>query len=94
MGNNLAGSIVFVLIFRANESIFQLLFLLLAILAVCSFRPNASARILIEVKSADALRLDIFAIDASVENIADGLIRMRKDSILSRTVIVRASWRF
>lgn len=94
MSDNLTCSVIFVLVFRTNKSIFQFLLRLLTVLTVRIIRPDASSRVLIEVQTTLALCFNVFTINARVENIANRLIGMGEDSVLSRTVVVRAAWWF
>lgn len=67
---------VFNLFFWARKAVFQLSLLLLAVLALCKFGPNTSSACLVEVKSTLAFGFSVLAVDAIVENIADGFVRM------------------
>lgn len=92
MGNDLTGLVVLALIFRALESVFQLLFGFDASFAVGGLRPDACAGIFVEVESTGALVLDVFAINACVEDFADRWIGMSEEAILSRAEVVLSFW--
>lgn len=94
MSDNLTCSVIFVLVFGTDESIFQFFLRLLAVFTIRVFRPDAGSRVLIEVQTTLALRLNVFTINARVENIANRLIGMGEDSVLPRAVVIRAAWWF
>lgn len=94
VGNDLTRVVVLALVFRAHEAILQFLLHLNAALAVRILGPHACAGVLVEVKSASTLVLDIFAINASVKHFADGRIRMGEEAVLAWAEIVLSLWCF
>jgi hypothetical protein len=92
VGNDLAGLVVLVLLLRAIEAVLQLFLGFDATLAVCGLGPDARASVLVKVESTSALVLNVVAVDASVEDVADGWIWMGEESVLPRTEIVLSLW--
>jgi hypothetical protein len=88
MSDNLAGFVVLALVFRAGETVFGFFLGFNASLAVCIFWPHASSGVFVEVKSSGALVFNVFAVNASVEDIADGGVWMGEETVLSWAVVV------
>lgn len=83
-------SFILIATFRALESVLQLLNVLLTVFAIGRVRPGTVSGFLIEMQSISAFALSVLSILTCVENIANGLIRMREDSVLPWTIFVLA----
>lgn len=62
-------------------------------LATRGIRPHACSTVFVEVQSGGAGDLDRFAVDAVVEDVAHGGVRVREETISSRAFL-RRLWRF
>lgn len=92
MGDDLAGLVVLALVFRALESVLQLLLGVNAALAVGGVGPDARAGVFVEVQSSGALVLDVLAVDAGVEDVTDRRVWMGEEAVLPRAEVVLSFW--
>lgn len=94
MGDDLTWLVVLALFFRALESVLQFFHGFNATFSVDIFWPDASSGVFIEVQTYGALVLNVFAVNAGVENVADGCVWMGEESVLSGAEVVLSLWWF
>lgn len=90
VSNNLTWLIILLLLLWTLESIGCLLALLDASFASCILRPHTCACVFVKVESTSALVLDIVAVNACVESVADCWIGMSEEAVLTWTVVILA----
>lgn len=92
VSDNLTRLVVLVFFFGTLEAVFEFLLSFDAAFAIGVLWPNTRSSVFVEVKSTGALVLDIFAINASVENVANCGVWMGEEAVLSRAEIVLSFW--
>lgn len=92
MSDDLARLVVLVLFFRALEPVLQLFHGFNTTFAVCALGPDAGSGVFVEVQTSGALVLDIFSINAGIEDIADSGVWMCEESVLSWAVFILSLW--
>jgi hypothetical protein len=92
VSDDLTGFIVLALVCWALESILEFFFGFNASFAVCVLGPDTCSGVFVEVKSNGALVLDVFTVNASVEDLAQSGIGMGEESILSWAEVVLSLW--
>lgn len=92
VSDDLARLVILVLFLRALEAVLQLFDGFNAAFAVCTLGPDAGSGVFVEVQTSRALVLDIFSVNAGVEDVADSGVGMGEESVLSWAVFVLALW--
>lgn len=86
VGNRLAvGVVLLQRLLAALEAVLHAALVGVAALTTRRIRPHASARVFVKVQALRALDFDGLAVDAVVEDVADGRVGMREEAVLART---------
>lgn len=93
MSDDLTRCVILALLLGALESVFKFFHSFNASLAVRRLWPHASSRVFVEVKSTSAFVLNVFTVDAGVENGACCWVWMSEEAILAWAKIVLSLWR-